>query len=135
MATDTQIERRTTVSIVIPASASTSGNYYLGSNMVLCGLEIPATFTANTARLLIKGHFSEGGATSGTSFRPEEYDSSNTSESMITVAATNTTRVVVLSADKWESMNVISIDTLQSDESTAQAQAAARTITAIVRPY
>ena len=129
------LERREVVDLSIAINTTNSGNVYLGSNQVLCGLELPAAFNATTARLVITGYYSEHAALTGTALAPRDYSGTVMDESVITVAATNSNRCVYLAADKWESVNVVKITATLADGATAVTQTAARTITAIVRPY
>ena len=130
-----EIERREAVTVTVPISTSASANTYLGSGMVLAGIELPAAFTATTANVVITGYFSAGGDTTGTALAIKDYSGDALSESVVVVAATNTNRFVYLAADSWETVNVIKITLTTSDGTTPVVQAAARTITAIVRPY
>ena len=134
-ATAGEIERREAVTLTIGASASTTASTYLGSGMVLAGLELPAAFTATTTRVVVTGYFSAGGDTAGTPQSIRDYSGDILSESLVVVADTNTNRFVYFSADSWETVNVIQLATTTADGTTHVAQASARTITAIVRPY
>jgi len=128
-------EMRERIDVSIPKSASTSGVVYLNSNNVLVGLELPAAFEATSAFLLIEGAFAVGGAVDGSVFQPRNYAGTVLTESWVTVAATNSNRVITFAADNWDSMNVIKITVYEGTKAAAVVQATAlRTITAIVRP-
>lgn len=131
------VEKRERVDCSVLASASSSTTY-LGSGMSLGALELPDTFTTNTARVKVTFYGGYDGDTS--SANPQTVktplNASLIDEAMITVtAASNTNRLVGFPQPVEVYMyDTIKLELLQSDESTAVAQGAARTITALVAP-
>ena len=124
------------VTITMASSADESAVVAIPSGYHLVGIKLPAAFDATTAKLILKVDCVEGGDTSAaTCAQPKDQDGTAITESVVTVAATNTNLRVNLSADKWSEWDMLQVAAFASDGTTAVTQTATRTLYAVCMRY
>lgn len=126
-------ELRERVTVTIPASGDASSATQLPRGTFPYAIELPAAFEANTARIIVHGTLDAPEA-GETPLQPNDQDGTIKAEASITVAATNTNRLVILTPANWYWCNRITLNATQADGSTAVTQTADRTFTVICGP-